>query len=256
MDHEIFVSYSQPDRQHALELTEHLELNGLRVWIAPRNVSPAAEWAAEIIDAIASARVMVLIFSAHSNGSPQVRREVERAVSKDIRVLTFRIEDVLPSKSLEYFLSGQHWLDGFPPPREAHYARLCTSLRQWLSPGESSALASSPAARTPVSAAAPASAPSRSPDRGAAVPAPASAPSRSPDRGPVVSMRVSSSELRAVEARLAALIGPVARILVKRAAAGATDLEDLERQLAEELDSQEDRRRFVAACQWSQRLPR
>jgi hypothetical protein len=236
MDHEIFVSYSQPDREHAFELTEHLELNGLRVWIAPRNVSPAAEWAAEIIDAISSARVMVLLFSANSNGSPQVRREVERAVSKDIRILTFRIEEVLPSKSLEYFLSGQHWLDGFPPPREAHYARLCTSLRRWLSADES-ALAPPPEARTPGLPAAPAAL-------------------RSVGGGPAEAMRVPPSQLRAVEARLAALIGPVARMLVQRAAAGATDLEDLERRLAAELDCQEDRRRFVAACQWSQRQPR
>ncbi len=61
---------------------------------------------------------MVLVFSASSNDSPQVRREVERAVHKDLRILPFRLEDVLPSHSLEYFLSTQHWLDGFPGPRD------------------------------------------------------------------------------------------------------------------------------------------
>jgi hypothetical protein len=49
-----------------------------------------------------------------------VRREVERAVHKQVSILPFRIENVLPSKSLEYFLSAQHWLDAFPPPREPH----------------------------------------------------------------------------------------------------------------------------------------
>jgi hypothetical protein len=52
-----------------------------------------------------------------SNHSAQVRREVERAVHKQVQILPFRIEDVLPSKSLEYFLSSQHWMDAFPPPR-------------------------------------------------------------------------------------------------------------------------------------------
>jgi hypothetical protein len=127
------MSYSQPDRHCANELTHHLEASGFTVWIAPRDVSPAAEWAAEIIDAISDAKVMVLIFSSSSNSSPQVRREVERAVHKDVRILPFRIEDVLPSRSLEYFLSSQHWLDGFPPPRELHYERLCGCLRQWVS---------------------------------------------------------------------------------------------------------------------------
>ncbi len=71
---------------------------------------------------------MVLVFSASSNGSAQVRREVERAAHKDVRILPFRIEDVPPSKSLEYFLSTQHWLDAFPGPLEPHFTRLCTHL--------------------------------------------------------------------------------------------------------------------------------
>jgi len=40
-----------------------------------------------------------------------VRREVQRAVHKQVDILPFRIEDVMPSKSLEFFLSAQH-LDG------------------------------------------------------------------------------------------------------------------------------------------------
>ena len=109
-----------------------LEAQGLKCWIAPRDISPSADWAAEIIDAISSARVMLLVFSASSNQSPQVRREVERAVHKGVTVLPFRIEDVVPSKSLEFFLSAQHWMDAFPPPREPHYRRLSSYLNAQL----------------------------------------------------------------------------------------------------------------------------
>ena len=125
---DIFISYSQTDRECAQEVVALLEAQGLRCWIAPRDISPSADWAAEIIDAISSARIMLLVFSASSNQSPQVRREVERAVHKGVTVLPFRIEDVLPSKSLEFFLSAQHWMDAFPAPREAHYRRLSTYL--------------------------------------------------------------------------------------------------------------------------------
>ena len=108
------------------ELVARVESMGIQCWIAPRDITPAADWAEEIIDAIAAARVMVLVFSASANDSPQVRREVERAVHSGVSCLPFRVEDVLPSKSLEYFLSTQHWLDAFPQPREPHYAMLCT----------------------------------------------------------------------------------------------------------------------------------
>ena len=104
----------------------------MSVWIAPRDISPAADWAEEIIEAISGARLMVLVFSAHSNASPQVRREVERAVHKELPVLPFRIEDVVPSKSLEYFLSSQHWLDAFPPPLEPHYEQVCAHVAALL----------------------------------------------------------------------------------------------------------------------------
>jgi hypothetical protein len=126
---DVFISYSQPDAECAIELVARLEAEGIKCWIAPRDITPAADWAAEIIDAISAARLMVLVFSASSNHSAQVRREVERAVHKQVQILPFRIEDVLPSKSLEYFLSSQHWMDAFPAPRDAHYARLCSYLK-------------------------------------------------------------------------------------------------------------------------------
>jgi hypothetical protein len=129
---DVFISYSQPDQACAVELVARVEREGIKCWIAPRDIAPSADWAAEIIDAISKASIMVLVFSANSNDSPQVRREVERAVHKNISILPFRIGQVLPSKSLEYFLSAQHWMDAFPPPMEPHYARLCAYLKTQL----------------------------------------------------------------------------------------------------------------------------
>ena len=125
---DVFVSYSQPDRECAFQLVAQLESQGIGVWVAPRDISPATDWAEAIIEAISGARLMVLVFSATCNASPQVRREVERAVHREIPILPFRIEDVLPARSLEYFLSTPHWLDAFPPPREPHFARLSAHI--------------------------------------------------------------------------------------------------------------------------------
>lgn len=129
MARDVFISYSQPDQKIAFEMVARIEGQGVSCWIAPRDIAPSSDWAAEIIDAISTARIMVLVFSASSNDSPQVRREVERAAHKGLTILPFRIEEVLPSKSLEYFLSAQHWMDAFPLPREPHYARLCEHLK-------------------------------------------------------------------------------------------------------------------------------
>src|SRR5580704_3702505 len=93
---------------------------GARCWIAPRDIVPGSDWSESIIDAINRAKVFVLIFSGYANVSPQIKREVERAVNKSIPIIPMRIEDTLPTKSLEYFISTPHWLDAITPPLEQH----------------------------------------------------------------------------------------------------------------------------------------
>jgi hypothetical protein len=210
---EVFVSYSKPDQERAYELVERIEARGFKVWVAPRDVAPSADWAAEIIEAISAARVMVLVFSASSNESPQVRREVERAVHKQLRVLAFRLEDALPSHSLEYFLSSQHWMDAFPPPYGPHYDRLCSVLERVLS--------EPPATATPVPAA---------------------------PQSSVSGISLDPAQQRQVEAEFARFIGPIAGHLLRKAAAACTNVDELAHRLAEELDSEQDRRQFTAVC--------
>ena len=94
---------------------------------------PGTQWGEAIIDAISSSRVMVLVFSSNANESQQIIREVERAVSKGIPVIPFRVEDVDPNKSLEYFISAPHWLDALTPPLEKHLEQLLSTIKLLLS---------------------------------------------------------------------------------------------------------------------------
>jgi len=103
---DVFVSYSQPDRELAFEVVSRVESQGMGCWVAPRDISPAADWAAEIVDAIAAARVMVLLFSASANTSPQVRREVERAIHRRVTVLPFRVETCCLRRAWNIFLAA------------------------------------------------------------------------------------------------------------------------------------------------------
>ncbi len=223
MPRDVFVSYSLPDRECAFELVTRVEACGIQCWIAPRDISPSADWAAEIIDAISAARVMVLVFSDTSNDSPQVRREVERAVHKRLMLVPFRIDDVMPSKSLEYFLSSQHWLDAFPPPLEPHYQRLCAHLRRTL---DVNPIADGRTDAGDLS--------------GTFNPADAA---RS-----AAQLRFEPSALRHIELQLATVIGPVARLLMRRAASQATSIDDLTQRLAAELEPTHDRGQFLDAC--------
>src|SRR5579864_6964015 len=130
---DIFVSYcTNSDREVAHDLVAYVESRGIECWIAPRDVQGGMEWAEEIVNAITVAKVMVLIFSASANASPQVHREVMLAAHRGVRVVPFRIEDIAPAASLEYFLGGRRCLDEYPPPLEPHYATLVTCLNTLL----------------------------------------------------------------------------------------------------------------------------
>jgi hypothetical protein len=130
MAHDVFVSHSSKDKPTADAVCAVLESQGIRCWIAPRDIIPGREWGASIIEAIKGAKVMVLIFSTHANGSPQINKEVERAVNKGIPVIPMRIEEIVPTESLEFFLSSNHWLDAFSPPLERHLQYLAQVVRQ------------------------------------------------------------------------------------------------------------------------------
>jgi hypothetical protein len=111
MPADVFISYSVQDMEIAGAACAALEGEGISCWIAPRDVLPGVAYADSIIEALNNCKVFLIILSTASNTSPQVTREVERAVSKDLCILTFRIDDAILSKAMEYFLSDHHWLD-------------------------------------------------------------------------------------------------------------------------------------------------
>jgi hypothetical protein len=152
LSHQVFISCSSHDRTVGNATCAILERHGYRCWIAPRDIMPGREWAEAIVEGIAGAKIFVLIFSTNANDSPQVRREVERAVHHGLVVVPLRIENVPPSRSLEYFMSAPHWLDAMTPPLERHLDHLAEVVGRLLGETEAATPAPPPAtqAREPA----------------------------------------------------------------------------------------------------------
>jgi TIR domain len=132
MSFDVFISYPHQDKATADAACAALEADGIRCWIAPRDVSPGTEWAAAVVDAIDRCRVMVLIFSSSANESKQIYREVQRAFDHEKPVVPLRVENVTPTQSLAYFMGPVHWLDALTPPLEAHLKTLGVAVRAFL----------------------------------------------------------------------------------------------------------------------------
>src|ERR1700733_12628577 len=105
MAHDVFISHSAKDKTIADAVCATLESEGIRCWIAPRDVMPGREFGKCIVEAIKQTRIMVLVFTANANDSTPVCKEVERAVNHGVVVLPFRVENVNPDGSLEFFIS-------------------------------------------------------------------------------------------------------------------------------------------------------
>ena len=133
MAHDVFISHASEDKALGDAVCATLEQEGLRCWMAPRDVLPGADWGASIMDALRGRRAVVLILSGAVNASPHVSREIERAIHMAIPVIPFRTEDVTPRGALEYHLGTVHWMDALTPPLEAHIKRLAHTLRPLVS---------------------------------------------------------------------------------------------------------------------------
>src|SRR5687768_9378853 len=136
MAHYVFISYAVKDAQMADKVCRALEGEGIKCWMAPRDVPPGTQYEEVIVDAIAASPLLVLILSAHSNESPDVRREIQNACARGSRtqIIPFRIAAVAYSKALRYYLNSVQWLDASAPPLENHLRRLVEHVRTLLPP--------------------------------------------------------------------------------------------------------------------------
>jgi len=108
----IFLSYASVNETEAKALKAKLEKAGFEVWFAPEAIKPGDSYSSKIVEAVETCDAFVVMLSHAANNSAFVRSEVERAFSYQKPIYPLRIEDVMPSKDLELFLSMKQWSDG------------------------------------------------------------------------------------------------------------------------------------------------
>jgi TolB-like protein/Flp pilus assembly protein TadD len=132
MLHRVFISHSSKDKTTADTICQRLESAGVKCWIAPRDIEAGSSWTEGIMQGIDACGVLILVFSEHANDSDHVYREVTKAFSSGLTVIPFRITEVLPNRSLSYFLDTVHWLDATQPPLPRHLATLTERVKTLL----------------------------------------------------------------------------------------------------------------------------
>jgi hypothetical protein len=130
--YDVFVSYSTRDKVVADACVTLLESKQLRCWYAPRNIEAGADWGKEVTKAIGLSKMVLLIFSENSNHSQRVQDEINFAITQEIPILPFRIENAKPSDALMLHLSSRHWLDAYEPSWKEHEEDLLRLVQKMM----------------------------------------------------------------------------------------------------------------------------
>ncbi len=110
---QVFISYATPDAAVAFRVCEYLEGEGLKCWIAPRDVSTRAgtPWADEIALAIETTEVVLVVVSSRTNASDHVPKELDAAVRNRKRLLPVVLDEAASiSRGIAYYIGNLQWV--------------------------------------------------------------------------------------------------------------------------------------------------
>jgi len=96
--HEVFISHTTGDRLKADALCRRWRPTASAAG-SLRATSWGQDYAEALVDAVASCRALVLVFSRHANDSAHVRRELELAVRRGVPIVPIRVEDAPMAKT-------------------------------------------------------------------------------------------------------------------------------------------------------------
>lgn len=196
----IFVCFSSKDAAVAREVVEFLELDGIKCWISLRDVPAGQNYQENIVQAIEGSKGIVFLFSGNSNASGEVKKELSIGASLDKPVFPLRLVSIIPNGALRYELAIRQWIDVFPDKQRALRTLAETIKKATVGPDMRDSTAT-----------------------GAIVPS-------TPQLVPIVA--AGTREFDAIRTLLARHIGPIAKVLVEKAARQARSRDEFCEHLA------------------------
>lgn len=147
--HDVFISYQHESKNIADAICSMLEHEHIKCWYAPRDTG-TGDYASNIVEAINSCKVFVLVLSADASRSDHVLNEVELAYNRKrdgLVILPFRVSDEMLSDAMEYYIKRLHWIDAVSDNLETALANLVKNCKAILGISEPIPTKTAPGAR-------------------------------------------------------------------------------------------------------------
>lgn len=118
MTYDVFISYSSKHKDAADAICHLLEANGIRCWIAPRDIQGGQQYGDVIETAIIESQICVLVFSKSAQESQWVNAEINLAFEQNKTIIPFKVEDAPIKGQIKLMLNQKHWIDAYPNYKE------------------------------------------------------------------------------------------------------------------------------------------
>ena len=114
---DVFIAYSRKDLETCKHVVAALRSEGLEVFF-DQYIEGGEEWREIIASNIKSCSVFMVLFSANSLKSPQVRKEVNHATDNSRSIVPLMIENVKLDGGLALELNGINFIPYFENPQQ------------------------------------------------------------------------------------------------------------------------------------------
>ena len=110
---EVFLSYSRDDQDRVLELAAKLRAAGASLWVDQGAIDAASLWSEQIVNALESAKVLLLFVTEAAVHSDNVAKEVMLVSERKGHILPVYLEPTVITPTLKYQLAGIQHIEYF-----------------------------------------------------------------------------------------------------------------------------------------------
>lgn len=122
MSCDLFISYASRDADRVVPIAKHLESTGVTVWRDQDRILGGGSYGPEIVEGIEQCKVLMLMCSAASMRSRNVKQEIQLAWHYERPYLPLLLDDSIGRaypKQVQYWLEGCQWIEVLDRPPEA-----------------------------------------------------------------------------------------------------------------------------------------
>jgi non-specific serine/threonine protein kinase len=112
----VFISYASADRARVLPVVDALRETGIEVWFDQQDIVAGTNWGGSIVDAIEGCAALVLLSSAASLASRNVRQEIALAWRHDKPYLPLLLDTTPIPNDIAYWLTTSQWVEVLDHP--------------------------------------------------------------------------------------------------------------------------------------------